>query len=332
MKTTRTAVVGVGVQGKRHAQKLAALAASELVAVVDINEDRAIAIAAEFGAEPLTDYRDLIGKVDAVVLATPTSVHFEIANPLLRNGIHLLIEKPIATTVHEAMELVRLADENSLIMQVGHLERFNPAIIALAKRINGPQFIESHRIAPYKPRALDVSVVLDLMIHDIDLIRSFVQSPMQRVDAVGRSVFSDSIDVANARIQFASGCIANVTSSRVSMKTERTLRVFQADEYVSADLHNKTATRYAKKGPGPVTGPEDVMIDKMCFGGGDAMMDQAAAFLDAVAGGSPPLVSGRTATEALETAIAIGEAITRQKSENESTFPGPGASLREACL
>ncbi len=148
MKTTRTAVVGVGVQGKRHAQKLAALAASELVAVVDINEDRATAIAAEFGAEPLTDYRDLIGKVDAVVLATPTSAHFEIASALLQNGIHLIIEKPIATTVHEAAELVSLADENSLILQVGHLERFNPAVLALAKHVEDPQFIESNRIAP----------------------------------------------------------------------------------------------------------------------------------------------------------------------------------------
>ena len=314
MKKIRTAAIGVGVQGQRHAQKLAALPASELVAVVDADTDRARAVAAELNTSAVDDYRDLIGNIDAVALSTPTSTHYEIGRELLAAGIHILLEKPIATTVAESRELVRLAEEHSLVLQVGHLERFNPAISALVEHVDNPQFIESSRIAPYKPRALDVSVVLDLMIHDIDLIHSFVRSPMDQVDAVGRSVFSDSIDVANARIRFANGCIANVTSSRVSMKTERSLRIFQADSYISADMQNKTMSRFAKKGSGPVAGPEDVTIDQQAFGDSDAMMDQTRAFLESVGGGPAPLVSGQTAMEALETAEVISKAVGGEKA------------------
>jgi predicted dehydrogenase len=311
----RAAVVGAGVQGERHAQKFAALDGSELIGVVDLDIDRAKKVAGELNARAFADYRELIGKVDAVALASPTSTHFEIASTLLKDGVHLLIEKPIATTAEEGWELVRLADERGLILQVGHQERYNPAVLAIADRVREPLFIESNRIAPYRPRALDVSVVLDLMIHDIDLIHSFVQSPMASVDAVGRRVFSESIDVANARIRFENGCIANVTSSRVSMKTERSLRVFQPDEYISADLHNKTVTRYARKGEGPVTGPEDVLIDKAEFGESDAMMVQTEAFLDSINGGPAPLVSGRTGTEALATAAAISQAVGNLETE-----------------
>lgn len=313
MSTIRTAAIGVGVQGQRHAEKLAALPSSQLVAVVDSDTGRADSVAASLGTEAVTDYRDLLGRIDAVALSTPTSTHFEIASMLLQNGVHLLLEKPITTTLDEARELVRLAADNGLVLQVGHLERFNPAIIALTSHVGQPQFIESTRIAPYKPRALDVSVVLDLMIHDIDLIHSFVRSPMENVDAVGRPVFSDSIDVANARIKFANGCVANVTSSRVSLKTERSLRLFQADSYASVDLHNRAITRYSKRGSGPVMSPEDVAIDKQAFDVSDAMMDQTQAFLDSIAGGEPPLVDGQRAMEALETAIAIGNAVAGDK-------------------
>ncbi len=310
----RTAVIGAGVQGQRHAEKLAALPASQLVAVVDIDVERANTVAANLGTEAVADYRDLIGHIDAVALSTPTSTHFEIASTLLENGIHLLLEKPITTTLDEARDLVRLAEDNGIVLQVGHLERFNPAVVALTQHVRQPQFIESTRIAPYRPRALDVSVVLDLMIHDIDLIHSFVRSPMEHVDAVGRSVFSDNIDVANARIRFADGCVANVTSSRVSLKTERSLRIFQADSYASVDLQNRSFTYYGKRGTGPVTGPEDVAIDKQTFDASDAMMDQTQAFLDSISGGPPPLVDGQRAMEALETALAITTAVARQQS------------------
>ncbi|MDH3337695.1 MAG: Gfo/Idh/MocA family oxidoreductase [Gammaproteobacteria bacterium] len=314
MTPLRTAVIGIGVQGQRHAEKLAALPASQLVAVVDTDVERANTVAANLGTEAVTDYRDLIGHIDAVALSTPTSTHFEIASTLLENGIHLLLEKPITTTLDEAQDLLRLAEYSGIVLQVGHLERFNPAVVALTRHVRQPQFIESTRIAPYKPRALDVSVVLDLMIHDIDLIHSFVRSPMEHVDAVGRSVFSDSIDVANARIRFADGCVANVTSSRVSLKTERSLRIFQADSYASVDLQNRSFTYYGKRGTGPVSGPEDVAIDKQTFDAGDAMMDQTQAFLDSICGGPPPLVDGQRAMEALETALAIANAVARQPS------------------
>jgi len=314
MTPIRTAVIGVGVQGQRHAEKLAALPTSQLVAVVDVDAEHANAVAASLGTDAVEDYRDLIGNIQAVALSTPTSTHFEIASTLLENGIHLLLEKPISTTLDEARELVGLAEDHGIVLQVGHLECFNPAIIALTKCVRQPQFIESNRIAPYKPRALDVSVVLDLMIHDIDLIHGFIRSAMEQVDAVGRSVFSDSIDIANARIRFANGCVANVTSSRVSLKTERSLKIFQADSYASIDLQNKIFTLYSKRGAGPVSSPEDVAIDKQSFDVSDAMMDQTQAFLDSISGGPPPLVDGRRAMEALETAIAIGDAIGVQDS------------------
>ena len=309
MKKIRTAVLGVGVQGERHASKLAALPDAELVAVADTDAECCARVAKELGTEAVADYRDVIGDVDAVVLATPTSTHFDIACELLDKGVHLLLEKPITTTLDEARELVAMADNRGIVLQVGHLERFNPAVVALTAHVAEPQFIESARIAPYRPRALDVSVVLDLMIHDIDLIHSFVRSPMRHVDAVGRSVFSDSIDVANARIRFTNGCVANVTSSRVSLKTERSLRLFQADSYASVDLQNRTLTRYSKRGSGPVQSPEDVAVDKQAFDVSDAMMDQMQAFLDSVSGGPPPLVDGQRAMEALETAIAISNAV-----------------------
>jgi predicted dehydrogenase len=309
MTNIRTAVIGVGSMGRWHADKYAALPNSDLVAVVDADLERARAVATELGTEATSDFRDLLGKIDAVSVVTPTSLHYDVAKVLLENGVHVLVEKPITSTVEQASELVGLAEEKGLVLQVGHLERCNPAVVALTEFIVEPLFIESHRIAPYKPRALDVSVVLDLMIHDIDLIHSFVRSPMAKVDAVGRRVFSNNIDVANARIRFANGCVANVTSSRISMKTERSLRIFQDDSYLSADLQNKTLTSYSKRGEGPVTGPQDVDINSQSFGDSDALMDQAKAFLDSVMNGTPPLVSGRTGMEALETATVIGDLI-----------------------
>lgn len=314
MIPVKTAVIGVGIQGQRHAEKFDALPASQLVAVVDIDSEHVAAVASELGVGVAQDYHDLIGEVSAVVVATPTLTHFDIVRTFLENRIHVLVEKPIATTMEEADELVELAEAKGLVLQVGHQERYNPVVVALAQHLVQPQFIESNRIAPYKPRALDVSVVLDLMIHDIDLIHSFVQSPMEQVDAVGRSVFSKNIDVSNARIRFANGCVANVTSSRISMKTERTLRVFQANSYLSADLHNKTLSVYSKRGPGPVSGPEDVAMDKRRFGSSDAMMEQAKAFIGSVTGGSAPLVSGRNALRALETATVIGDLVERQRA------------------
>ena len=309
MSQTRTAVIGVGHQGRWHAEKFAALDESRLIAVVDADEARCRAVAGDLDVTALTDFRDLIGDVDAVSVATPTPSHFEIVGALLENGIHVLVEKPLTSTVDEARQLVALADANGVILQVGHLERFNPAVMAVAPSVSEPRFIESLRIAPYKPRGLDVSVVLDLMIHDIDLIHSFARSRMVKVDAVGQSIFSTNIDIANARIAFENGCVANVTSSRISVKTERAIRIFESSAYHSIDLFGKTSTSYRAKGRGAVESPEDISIDKQSFEASDALLEQAKAFLQSAAGGPAPLVSGRIAIDALETAAAIGELI-----------------------
>ncbi|MFQ5548109.1 MAG: Gfo/Idh/MocA family protein [Woeseia sp.] len=307
MARLRTAVVGVGHQGRWHAEKFAALEGSKLVAIVDKDNDRCRSVAEELDASPLENYEDLIGKVDAVSIASPTRSHFDIARALLDNDIHVLVEKPITTTLQEAEALVELAESRGLVLQVGHLERFNPAILALGEILRKPQFIESNRIAPYKPRSTDVSVVLDLMIHDIDLVHSVVGSPVTSLDATGGSIISRDIDIANARIKFENGCVANVTASRASFKTERSLRVFQENAYFNVDLHNKRSTIYRKKGDGPVTSPDGIAVDEESYGASDALMAQSEAFLNSIAGGPPPLVSGRIGMQALKTALDIGE-------------------------
>ena len=313
MSTIRTAVIGVGHQGRWHADKFKALERSTLVAVCDADGDRAAAVAEELGVDAASKPGDLIGKVDAVSIAAPTPTHYDIVGEMLEAGIHVLVEKPVTSTVEEAKELIAIADRRKLIFQVGHLERFNPAVMAVAPTVAEPRFIESLRIAPYKPRGLDVSVVLDLMIHDIDLIHSFAGSRMVSVDAVGQSIFSDYIDIANARITFDNGCVANVTSSRISLKTERTIRLFESSAYHSIDLFQKSATSYRSKTDGPVESPEDLSIDQNSFDASDALMVQAEAFLESIAGGPPPLVTGRIAAEALETATAISQMIETRR-------------------
>lgn len=309
MTPIRTAVIGVGHQGHWHADKLKALDDAHLFAVVDSDASRCKKVADELGVEALRDVDALIGEVDAVCVATPTASHFDIVGRLLDENIHVLVEKPLASTVSEAEQLVDIAERRGLVFQVGHLERFNPAVVGMAAFVRDPQFIESNRIAPYKPRSLDVSVVLDLMIHDIDLIHSVVQSPMQDVDAIGRKVFSRSLDVANARIRFANGCVANVTSSRISLKTERSMRIFQPDSYLSADMYEKSFTVYTRRHDGPVTKPDDVRVEKQSFTDSDALLEQTRAFLASIASGSAPLVSGKMALEALKTATVISNIV-----------------------
>lgn len=309
MKPIRTAVIGVGHQGRWHADKFAALPNAELVAVVDANTGSREKAASELNVRGVADYRTILQEIDAVSIATPTPSHFEIVKACLENNVHVLVEKPLTSTVAEAAELVTLARGKNLILQVGHLERFNPAVMAVAPHVNEPRFIESLRIAPYKPRGLDVSVVLDLMIHDIDLIHSFARSRMVKVDAVGTSIFSSNIDIANARITFANGCVANVTSSRISLKTERAIRIFEGSAYHSIDLFAKSATSYRTKSGAAVESPDDISIDASSYEASDALLVQAEAFLDSIAGGPPPLVDGKTALQALETAVAISEQI-----------------------
>jgi len=304
--TIRAGVIGAGYLGRFHAQKWAALPGCQLVAVADPAEPARTAVGAELGVEALADWRSLLGRVDAVSIATPTPLHHPIARACLEAGLHVLVEKPITTTVAEARELIEVAARQRRVLQVGHLERFNSAVLAIEGIVTRPRFIESHRLAPFRQRGTDVSVVLDLMIHDIDLIQSIVRSPLAAVDAVGSSVFSDDLDIANARLRFASGCVANVTASRVSLKTERKLRLFQDDLYLSLDLQQKIVT-VIRKGAGPAEpgGMPQVAIEEKTYEQGDALKAQIEAFAGSIRTGRPPLVDGSAGLEALETATRI---------------------------
>lgn len=308
----RCAVVGVGYLGRFHAQKYAQMPEATLVAVVDANAETARKVAAEVGCEALQEVQQLLGRVDAVSLAVPTPLHHAIGCQLLEHGIHVLIEKPIAATIEEARELVDLARKHTCVLQVGHLERFNPAILAASAQLTTPRFIESHRLAPFKQRGTDVSVVLDLMIHDIDLIQELVGRPIVSIDAVGSSVFSGEIDIANARIRFEGGCVANTTASRISLKQERKIRIFQDDAYLSIDMQQKILTVIRRKDDrAPVESAAQVSIEEDSFEQGDALRDEIAAFLRAIREGSAPVVTGEDGLRALQTAMQITALVQR---------------------
>lgn len=309
MDKIRTAVVGVGYLGRFHAQKYAALAGCELVGVVDSNAENARKVAAELGTRPIEDFRELFGQVDAVSVATPTPTHADIAIALLQSGAHVLVEKPIAESVTQAQRLIDAARACGRVLQVGHLERFNPAILAAEPLLEGPRFIECHRLAPFRERGTDVNVVLDLMIHDIDLLQMIVGSQVTSLEAIGAPVFSSEIDIANARLCFASGCVANVTASRVSLKTERKMRVFRDDAYLSLDLQQKILTVIRKRTDGAGAGALPVQIEEQSFPQGDALLAEIQAFLAAVRGTGPVVVSGEDGARALRTAIDITQRV-----------------------
>ena len=311
----RTAVVGVGYLGRFHAQKYASLPNSTLIGVADPNAAACEALAAELGTNGVADYHELLGKVDAVSIVTPTPTHHAIANDFLEAGAHVLLEKPMTVTVAEAESLIKIARRKKLVLQVGHLERFNAAVQALQPILGVPRFIESARLAPFKVRGTEVDVVLDLMIHDIDLILSIVRSPVVAVDAIGSSVFSKEIDIANARLRFANGCVANATASRVSLKTERKLRMFQDDAYVSIDLHQKVLTVIRKGADVGADGMPQVAIEENNFEQGDALKSEIEAFLQASEAGTEPPVSGEDGLAALRMAISITEQVERSRRQ-----------------
>jgi len=306
-----TAVIGVGYLGRFHAQKYAQLEGSKLVAVVDANAEAAQKVGAELGVEATTDYRAVLDRVAAISIAVPTPLHHAIACEALERGIHVLVEKPIATTAAQAREMVSIAQRRGCVLQVGHLERFNPAIVAAVGKLQTPRFVESHRLAPFKQRGTDVSVVLDLMIHDIDLIQELVGQPIESIDAVGAQVFSGEIDIVNARIHFRGGCVANTTASRVSLKQERKIRIFQDDAYLSIDMQQKILTVIRKKDAAPVESPAQVSIEEESFEQGDALRDEIAAFLKAIREKSAPVVTGEDGLRALETALQITELVQK---------------------
>lgn len=309
MKPVKCAVIGAGYLGKFHADKYASLAECELVAVVDTDIDRAKEIAEKYGAEALADYHSLLGRIDAVSIVVPTTLHHQVARDFLNAHTHVLVEKPITVTVEQADELIEIANSNHLILQVGHLERFNPAVLGLDKE-EKPLFIESHRLSPFNPRANDVSVVLDLMIHDIDIVLALVDSELERIDASGTAVLTQDIDIANARLLFKNGCVANVTASRISMKMERKMRLFRPSSYVSVDFQNRVLTKHCTGSKEMFPGIPEIITEESVFENGDALLEEIRHFVSCIHTGQQPLVTGMAGKRALETAIAIGKLLS----------------------
>jgi predicted dehydrogenase len=313
MNGIRAAVIGTGYLGRFHAQKYAQAAGCSLDAVVDVSAEARARVAEEIGTRAVADYRELLGKVDAVSVVTPTPTHFEIARAFLEAGAHVLLEKPITQTPDEARELIALARARKRVLQVGHLERFNAAILAAEPYLDTPRFVECHRLAPYRERGTDVNVVLDLMIHDLDIVQTIVGSPVAAIDAIGTPVFSGEIDIVNARIRFENGCVANATASRVSLKTERKLRIFEDDAYLSLDLQQKILTLVRKR-ESPLPGELPVTIDEQSLEQGDALKAEIESFLNCVRTGARPVVTGEAGLYALETAIRITELVQRGRA------------------
>ena len=324
----RVGVIGVGYLGALHAAKYAAMDAVDLVGVVDIDKERAAAVALDCATKAYPLLEDLAGHVDAVSIAVPTAGHFSIARQCLENSIDVLIEKPITASLSHADALISLAAENRRILQVGHLERFNPAFLGLKNQINDPLFIESHRLSIFKDRSTDVSVVLDLMIHDIDIIMNFVDSDIQLIHAAGAPVICDQVDIANARLEFASGCVANVTASRISMKNQRKLRLFQKDAYLSIDFaaHEIMMIR---QGDGPSQGPIPNMdIQQISYSETDALEKELDAFVASVASREVPAVTGEDGRKALAVALEISDQVSTRY--NRHFGQGFGCDLPES--
>jgi predicted dehydrogenase len=314
MNNIRAAVIGAGYLGRFHAQKYAVAPGCTLVGVVDPRHEVREAVAAEMGTRGFADHRELLGKVDAVSVVTTTPAHYAIARDFLEAGAHVLVEKPITETVEQAQSLIEIASAAGRILQVGHLERFNPAIVAAEARLRGARFIECQRLAPFKERGTDVNVVLDLMIHDIDIVQSIVGRPVESIEAIGTPVFSGAVDIANARLRFEGGCVANVTASRVSLKTERKMRVFRDDAYLSIDLQQRILTVIGKRSAVPALGELPVTIEESSYDQGDALRAEIHSFLDCIREGKPPLVSGEDGLRALDIAIRITGMLTKGQS------------------
>jgi predicted dehydrogenase len=298
MKALRVGVVGVGHIGSNHARLYAELPSAHFTAIYDVDVPRANAIGKKYGVTPAPSLEQFAEMIDAASVATPTSTHHKVAHPLLSRGKHLLIEKPITENTRDASELAELATRERLVLQVGHVERFNPILSALEARLTHPRFIEAHRLSPYPDRSTDIGVVLDLMIHDLEIILHLVRSPVQSIDAVGVPVLSKCEDIANARLRFEDGCVANVTSSRISPERMRKIRVFQEDAYLSLDYQNQSGEIY-RRANGRIT------RDKVAIEREEPLKRQLMSFVECASTGREPRVSGFQATAALELAVEI---------------------------
>ncbi|MFP3867747.1 MAG: Gfo/Idh/MocA family protein [Desulfobacteraceae bacterium] len=313
MSPITVGVIGVGYLGRFHAEKYAALEPAKLVGVVDLDFQRAAQVAEACRTKAFQDYRELLPLVQAVSVAVFTSQHFNVVRDCLLQGCDVLVEKPLATTVTEAQELVHLARQQGRILQVGHLERFNPAVEELVRRVSQPQFIETHRLAFFKERATDVDVVLDLMIHDLDLTLSLVPGQIKEIRGAGISVLTDTIDLANARLEFDTGCIANLTASRVSFKSMRKFRLFEPRAYLSLDFEKRELTCVEKTDQAGGIYP-GINLENLSFPPADPLMKEIAAFLEAVAHRQEPVVSGEAGKAALALALDINAAMRKAKA------------------
>jgi len=320
----RAAVVGAGHLGRHHARLYAAIPRARLVGVADIEPERARQVAAAYGAEATTDYRELIDQVDAASIAVPTESHFAVARDFIERGRAVLIEKPLTRSLAEADELLALAEQHAVPIQVGHVERFNPALVAARRHLTTPLYIDCDRISPFTFRSLDIGVVLDLMIHDLDILLDLVPAPVATVEAVGVPVLSGHEDIANARLSFANGCVANLTASRVAARAVRKLRIFQPDAYISLDYGRQRALLYRKRPGAPdatkidlaaIQDPNSFVFEKLIAveevptEAQEPLEQELLAFLDCIATGTPPPCSGQDARRALELACRILESI-----------------------
>ncbi len=296
--------------GRYHAEKLARLADVQLVGVVDADAARASALAQKLGCPSFADYREILGKAEAAVVAVPTDRHHAVALDCLKHGLHLLVEKPIATTLAEADDLIAEAARRGRVLQCGHVERYNKSFRALTARMDRPVFIEAERLAGFKQRGAEVDVVLDLMIHDLDLAVALARAPVERVSACGFRVLTRDIDIANARLEFDNGCVANLSASRVSQAAVRKLRVFQPDLYASADLQ-AGRLRYVREAGGAIQETEEV------YEGGDALASQAEAFVSSILRKTPVEVDGPQGRRVLELAIEVGRRVRERLSRFE---------------
>ena len=324
----KVGVIGVGHLGKIHAKLWNEVGDVELIGIYDEDHERSACIAGEIGTRSFADLFELLASVDAVSIVTPTFAHYSVAKAALERGVHVLIEKPITTTTREAEELIQMAAEKHLKIQVGHIERFNPALLAIEKYLANPKFFESHRMAQFKPRGTDVPVVLDLMIHDIDVILSLVKSPVKSVDASGVAVVSEELDIANARIKFMNGAVANVTASRISVNPMRKLRIFEHQGYISLDFAQKSADVFRLVGDGEEVDPTHMMklgeidsadlprsivYEKPDVRDLNPLKYELELFRDAVTENTQPIVSGEDGLEALRVADLILQSIRDQE-------------------
>lgn len=326
MKNIKVGVIGVGYLGRFHAQKYAAMDGVELVGVVDIDEEQASSVADECATEAFTNYHEMLDEVDAVSIVVPTVYHHEVALTCLQKKIDVLVEKPITTTLDEADDLIRQAEDNDCILQVGHLEQFNPAVMAMKPMLTHPLFIEAHRISVFKNRGTDVDVVLDLMIHDIDIILSIIDAPLQTIHTVGSPVITELTDIANARLIFENGCTANVTVSRISLDNIRRMRIFQPGTYLSVDFTKKEIMSVKLKQQQSAFPLPD--ISKQTFSDQDILELELKDFIANVRNRTKPSVSGFEGRRALDIALQVVAQINENRARVEQTLAqDPGSRL-----